>query len=489
MQNLLKRVSVFGLVILIFALSAAPTLAGNWCARTRGFWSNHTEIWPVDSLTLGSITYNKTQLMAFFDYAGPDPATKLAIQLIATKLNLLRGSDPSIQPVVAQADAFLAIYPPGSNPKGAARTEANRIKDLLDGYNNNEYGHCQEGELLGEIGDRVWLDVDGDGVQDAGEAGIAGVTVFLYDGGGHLVATTVTNSQGIYSFTGLTQGTYTVVVDDSTLPLNLEPTYDRDGIATAHEATVNLLKGQLINDVDFGYHTTCNPNLLYGVQDFGFNDSQLFTLDLTTEIQNVLGPVHPGLDLESLALHPQTGVMYTTASLLGHFYSVDKATGALTLLGNTGAEKFKEVAALSFHPNGTLWAFQKNIGLMTVNLSTGALTRQWRAPINHPVITRKWDAIAWNPQGTVVYGSERANLYRWDAATQTVSLICGAGFLPDKTEALEYDNFGNLTGGWHNERVGALRLFIIDPINCTRTDFDYFLPFNDIEGFDWEVCP
>ena len=32
------------------------------------------------------------------------------------------------------------------------------------------------------IGDRVWLDANGNGVQDAGESGMAGVTVELFDG-------------------------------------------------------------------------------------------------------------------------------------------------------------------------------------------------------------------------------------------------------------------------------------------------------------------
>ena len=32
----------------------------------------------------------------------------------------------------------------------------------------------------GSIGDRLWIDADGDGVQDAGEAGLSGVTVRLF---------------------------------------------------------------------------------------------------------------------------------------------------------------------------------------------------------------------------------------------------------------------------------------------------------------------
>jgi hypothetical protein len=69
-----------------------------------------------------------------------------------------------------------------------------------------------------EIGDRVWRDLDGDGVQDPGEPGIAGVTVRLYDADGNLVATTLTDANGQYRFTsadGLQPGTpYTIRFDE-----------------------------------------------------------------------------------------------------------------------------------------------------------------------------------------------------------------------------------------------------------------------------------
>ncbi|MEY3641704.1 MAG: hypothetical protein RLZZ199_1509, partial [Actinomycetota bacterium] len=51
-----------------------------------------------------------------------------------------------------------------------------------------------------QIGDRLWFDTDGDGVQDPGEAPIQGVTVRLYDGAGNLVSTAKTNANGEYSF-------------------------------------------------------------------------------------------------------------------------------------------------------------------------------------------------------------------------------------------------------------------------------------------------
>ncbi|WP_456696877.1 SdrD B-like domain-containing protein [Aeromicrobium sp. P5_D10] len=69
-----------------------------------------------------------------------------------------------------------------------------------------------------QIGNRVWTDSDKDGVQDAGEAGIAGVTVNLYDSAGTLVATTVTNSRGEYYFDSINDGVefntdYTIRLD------------------------------------------------------------------------------------------------------------------------------------------------------------------------------------------------------------------------------------------------------------------------------------
>ena len=66
---------------------------------------------------------------------------------------------------------------------------------------------------LGSIGDFVWNDgaiTKANGVQDAGETGVAGVTVNLYDGTGTLLESTSTDDTGHYLFTDLPAGTYVV---------------------------------------------------------------------------------------------------------------------------------------------------------------------------------------------------------------------------------------------------------------------------------------
>ena len=64
---------------------------------------------------------------------------------------------------------------------------------------------------LVSIGDYVWYDNNRDGLQDAGEAPVPGVTVNLYDAAGVVVATTTTDGNGFYSFNNLLAGAeYTV---------------------------------------------------------------------------------------------------------------------------------------------------------------------------------------------------------------------------------------------------------------------------------------
>ncbi|MBT8207783.1 MAG: DUF11 domain-containing protein [Acidimicrobiia bacterium] len=96
----------------------------------------------------------------------------------------------------------------------------------------------------GSIGDTVWLDSDGDGVEDPGESGIAGVTVTLDGPTGPQSA--VTDASGKYIFVGLPAGTYTVAVVTSTAGESL-------GLTTPGSMSVNLGDGATYLEADFGF--------------------------------------------------------------------------------------------------------------------------------------------------------------------------------------------------------------------------------------------
>ncbi len=131
---------------------------------------------------------------------------------------------------------------------GTAHTTA---AALAPGQNRTDVDFGYQG--TGSIGDRVWRDDNGDGVQDAGEPGIPGVTVTLTGTdafGNPINATTTTGANGIYIFDNLLVGSYIVTV---TPPAGMTPTFDLDGVATPDTANVPLTAGQDRTDADFGY--------------------------------------------------------------------------------------------------------------------------------------------------------------------------------------------------------------------------------------------
>jgi hypothetical protein len=100
----------------------------------------------------------------------------------------------------------------GTPPSGGVGPD--RFTDLyFDAEGEVQYEGYNFGEKLraapsGVIGDRIWNDANGNGVQDGGEPGVAGVRVSLSGPGGPRTA--VTDASGRYQFTGLAAGTYTV---------------------------------------------------------------------------------------------------------------------------------------------------------------------------------------------------------------------------------------------------------------------------------------
>jgi hypothetical protein len=74
------------------------------------------------------------------------------------------------------------------------------------------------GSELAAIGDYVWEDANGNGLQETDEPPVAGVVVRLFTQDHVLVGATQTGSDGRYGFSGLQPGGYYLVFDPTTLP-------------------------------------------------------------------------------------------------------------------------------------------------------------------------------------------------------------------------------------------------------------------------------
>ncbi len=128
-------------------------------------------------------------------------------------------------------------------------------------------------DYSGVVGDRVWNDANGDGVQDPGEPGLAGVTVNLYASDGTTwLAATVTDANGNYLFEGLADGTYVVKVEPATLPTDFGQTYDNSGpLDDTGVATVSGGGSDLT--ADFGYrYAPAGGASLYTISGRVYND-------------------------------------------------------------------------------------------------------------------------------------------------------------------------------------------------------------------------
>ena len=130
-------------------VSDATTTSTN-CTYTWGYWKNHEEAWPalpVGGLLLGSVAYTQAELLAILDEpVATNGLISLAHQLIAAKLNILAGADPSAaSAAITAADALigsLVVPPIGSGYLAPATTSA--LTQTLDDYNNGVIGpgHC-----------------------------------------------------------------------------------------------------------------------------------------------------------------------------------------------------------------------------------------------------------------------------------------------------------------------------------------------------------
>lgn len=132
---------------LSLTVSHATTTQGEDCTYTIGYWKNHTDRWPVSSLTLGSLNYTAAQLLQILNQpVAGNGLVSLAHQLIGAKLNIANGANPSsINSGIAAADALIGglVVPPVGTGYLAPSATSGLTQDF-DDFNNGLSGpnHC-----------------------------------------------------------------------------------------------------------------------------------------------------------------------------------------------------------------------------------------------------------------------------------------------------------------------------------------------------------
>lgn len=114
----------------------------------------------------------------------------------------------------------------------------------------------------GIIGNRVWEDLNGDGIQNDGSGGIPNVSVSLLDCNDQPITQTLTDANGVYQFTQLPPGTYKVRFNLSTAA----PIF-----ASAVFSTPNAAEDDFDSDVNPMTKETPCFDLLAGEQNFNWD--------------------------------------------------------------------------------------------------------------------------------------------------------------------------------------------------------------------------
>jgi uncharacterized repeat protein (TIGR01451 family) len=157
---------------------------------------------------------------------------------------------PGLAPGTYVVTVNTATLPAGYNttPTNGPATRNFAVTPGTD-FLRADFGFNAPAGVTGTIGDTVFFDANGNGVQNAGEGGISGVTIRLLDAGGNVVATTTTDVNGTYHFVGLAPGSYRVEVTDVFNALSGL----NQSSGTNPSAVIPLAAGATVNTVDFGY--------------------------------------------------------------------------------------------------------------------------------------------------------------------------------------------------------------------------------------------
>ncbi len=317
------------------------------------------------------------------------------------------------------------------------------------------------------LGDLVWRDLDGDGIQDDGEPGINDVVVDLYQGTCNSLTpsstpyrSTTTSSHegqdGWYQFANLAAGDYCVVLSaenynpgGALVGLIASPAHQggdstKDSDASAGlKADVHLVADD--DSIDFGLHPVppIEAGMCYVIADYG---DYLGVIDHTTGHVNVIGKVVPS-DGENLAIRPSNFVIYNVAGedASTPLITIDDQDVSTTIIRSDLG--LQDVDALAFDPaTGDLYAVAVNPNpgvLYRIDPDTGATTHvvDLQFPSPDPLagaVDPHIDGLTIDPATGIMYGAysawaSKSYLVTIDPDTGTMTLVGGPADDPGYT--------------------------------------------------------
>ncbi len=231
------------------------------------------------------------------------------------------------------------------------------VKPLLESVGSTDAGL----QLLASIGDRVWHDIDGDGLQEMGEPGLEGIEIKLFNIQGELVSQTQTNSTGNYIFDKIYPDNYYLQfipiegmrLTESNSGINEE--YDNDaeafGINGVNTTTVTYLNsGENDLDWDAGFYSPpkfCGQVWYDAINNDQFDDVELGLNGIKVELwrkesgnwilwDETSSSINPNNSSEQgyYSFEPKPGSYYLRANL--------HQTGLVNVYPNEGVDQTKD---------------------------------------------------------------------------------------------------------------------------------------------------
>ena len=241
------------------------------------------------------------------------------------------------------------------------------------------------------VGNFVWFDANKDGIQDADEVGVAGVTVTLTDGagnpvidlGGNPVKPVTTDANGKYEFTNLMPNVDRIVANAGeenykvtfTVPAGYSATtshaaFDGEKDSNGTESSVTLTEGQNDETVDFGLIAdgTIGDTLFWDVDNNGGSEPSGADKPLAGVTVKLTYTTPAGVEKTLTTVTDENG-KYSFKDLAPGDYVVTVDKGSL-------ATVCPECTAQTHAPSGDLTASEgQELSLTSkVTLSPGAMT-------------------------------------------------------------------------------------------------------------------